>query len=401
MPIVNRRLLLSLLFIAPLLMTGCSTAERAHFYSGTIEGTEILIQSELGGVIKSMALEEGNTVEQGQTTAELAAEEHSLRVAEAQAAVEAAEATLQEAQVGSRQENIREGAAKVEQAQALRDQAAAKTRATKAQLDILEANKQQLSNKLVGFQQTLSYQQDRLHKAEVLGQAGALAEQEIKALREAVNQAQTAVSDLEQQLNILDAQIAQANEELASSSATQASAEANTKAARANLEALQAGHTNFTLRNLSAQKEMASSRLEQAQLQLSKTRIRSPEAGTIIRKHVHNGEIIKPGAVLYTLLKKGDLEVVVYVPVTELNQVKLGQTAHVFVDAYPERSFTGKVTHIANEAEFTPKNVQIPDERAKMVFAVTIALDAGQEELKPGMPADISFTPAKEGGSHE
>lgn len=378
--------------------TGCGANNEAHTYSGTIEGTEIIIQSELGGVLQSMALEEGDHVEKEQTTAELAVEEYSLHIAEAQAAVHAAQANLDEARAGNRSEKIREAAAKVEQAQALNKQAQAKTRVTEAQIGILEANKTQLTGKLDGALQTLSYQQDRLQKAEVLRQSGAIPEQEINTLREVVNQAQTSVGDIEKQISTLDAQITQVLEELSSSNASQASSEANTKAAQANLEWLQAGNTDYTLSHMLAQKELAESKLALANLQLNKTLIRSPEAGTILRKHVHSGEVIKPGATLYTLLKQGELEVVVYVPVTALNQVQIGQKTDVFVDAYPEHTFSGTVTRIASQAEFTPKNVQIPDERTKMVFAVSIALTDGENELKPGMPADITFTPLEEAG---
>jgi HlyD family secretion protein len=264
-------------------------------------------------------------------------------------------------------------------------------------MSVLAANKAQLMNKLEGARNTLAYQQSRLKKAETLGQAGAISEQEIETLRETVNQAQTIVYDIEKQMSTIDAQMNQTRQEEIAGKAAQASAEAGVRAAQANLDLLRAGDTNYTLRGLLAQKEAADSKLAQAKLLLGKTIVRAPETGTILRKHVEAGEVIKPGATLYTLLKKGELEVVVYVPEASLNQVKTGQKAFVRVDAYPNRSFSGTVTRIASQAEFTPKNVQTPDERTKMVFAVTIKLTDGLNELKPGMPADITFAQTKEG----
>ncbi|MBX6394898.1 MAG: HlyD family efflux transporter periplasmic adaptor subunit, partial [Alicyclobacillaceae bacterium] len=95
--------------------------------------------------------------------------------------------------------------------------------------------------------------------------------------------------------------------------------------------------------------------------------------------------------VLYTLLKKGELKVVIYVPEGELGRVHIGQGAQIRVDAYPGRTFRGKVATIADRAEFTPKNVQTSDERTKMVFAVTVQITEGLDVLKPGMPADVTL----------
>jgi len=82
---------------------------------------------------------------------------------------------------------------------------------------------------------------------------------------------------------------------------------------------------------------------------------------------------------------------VIYVPAGRIGQVRLGQTAQVTTDSYPRRLFSGAVTHINDEAEFTPKNVQTQEERVKMVFRVEIALDNSDGALKPGMPADAAL----------
>ncbi len=56
---------------------------------------------------------------------------------------------------------------------------------------------------------------------------------------------------------------------------------------------------------------------------------------------------------------------VVYVPVTEIGGVRTGDPAEVAVDAFPGRVFPAKVARIGEQAEFTPKNVQTADERAR------------------------------------
>ena len=80
----------------------------------------------------------------------------------------------------------------------------------------------------------------------------------------------------------------------------------------------------------------------------------------------------------------------VFIPEIQIGLVALGQLAVVTVDSVPQ-SFTGKVTYISNEAEFTPKNVQTPDERVNLVFAVEISLSNPEHVLKPGMPADTEI----------
>ena len=386
-----------LLCLIPLI--GCQTADKPSVYTGTIEGEERLVQSEAGGMLIAASAEEGQKVKANDTLARLDDRDYQLRITEAKTAVTMAQAKLEEANAGTRVEKISEARARLEQAQALTGQAASKQDAAAAQLSILQAKKEELGKRLESARQTLGYQQSRLERSRSLLEAGASSRQEVDTLQEAVNQAQALVNDLGQQQRTLDAQMNQARQEVEAAKAAKDSAKAGEKASQASLELLEAGDTSYTIRSLLAQRDQAESKLGQAILQQRKTLITAPEDGIILRKHVHKGEVIKPGATLYTILKTDQLEVVVYVPEAELNQVQIGKTARIRVDAYPDQSFTGKVTRIASRGEFTPKNVQTPDERTKMVFAVTIQLTNGLDRLKPGMPADITLADDKAGGA--
>jgi HlyD family secretion protein len=73
-----------------------------------------------------------------------------------------------------------------------------------------------------------------------------------------------------------------------------------------------------------------------------------------------------------------------------LSAVSLGQTARVNIDS-SDQTFNGRVTHIADQAEFTPRNVQTPEGRRSTVFAIKLAVDNADGKLKPGMPADVAF----------
>ena len=78
-----------------------------------------------------------------------------------------------------------------------------------------------------------------------------------------------------------------------------------------------------------------------------------------------------------------------YLNQPDLSRLKHGQQVIVRTDTFPGRDFTGTVGFIASEAEFTPKTVQTPKERVKLVFRVKIDVANPQDDLKPGMPADV------------
>jgi len=76
---------------------------------------------------------------------------------------------------------------------------------------------------------------------------------------------------------------------------------------------------------------------------------------------------------------------------SDLGRVKLGEEAQITVDGLPGKKFRGKVTHISNKAEFTPKTIQTKEERVKLVFEVKVAIENQNGELKPGQPADVEL----------
>jgi len=117
--------------------------------------------------------------------------------------------------------------------------------------------------------------------------------------------------------------------------------------------------------------------------------VRSPIDGRVLTRTVERGERVDPGTPLFTLVDLDRLYVKIYVPEPSIGKVALGQEARVSVDAFPGRAFPARVSRVAQEAEFTPKNVETREERVKLVFAVEVALAENPGGvLKPGMPAD-------------
>lgn len=158
-------------------------------------------------------------------------------------------------------------------------------------------------------------------------------------------------------------------------------------AAQQGLEKLVRGNRQEEIRAAQAAADLARARLAQADKAVADCTIVAPIAGVITTKVREAGEYVGPGAALLTLSRLDEVWLSVYVPETRLGRVKLGQPARVRIDG-DARVFEGKVTFVSPEAEFTPKNVQTPDERAKLVYRVKITLPNPDGLFKPGMPAD-------------
>ena len=127
--------------------------------------------------------------------------------------------------------------------------------------------------------------------------------------------------------------------------------------------------------------------------QMAKLTISAPMDGVVLTRNVEPGEFIQPGAVALTMANLNELTITVYVPETRLNEIKLGQQASVTIDVASGESpvFPAEVVHIADEAEFTPRNVQTVEGRSATVYAVKLKVTDSEGKLKIGMPADVEF----------
>ncbi|MBZ0204665.1 MAG: efflux RND transporter periplasmic adaptor subunit [Ignavibacteria bacterium] len=120
-------------------------------------------------------------------------------------------------------------------------------------------------------------------------------------------------------------------------------------------------------------------------------KVLAPSDGFVSKKFIEAGENVSPGASLLRISNLETVNLVIYIPETDLSKVKLGQNAEISIDAFKDKTYTGKIIFISPEAEFTPKNIQTPEERTKLVFAVKIEIANPQFELKPGLPADAKI----------
>ncbi len=119
--------------------------------------------------------------------------------------------------------------------------------------------------------------------------------------------------------------------------------------------------------------------------------ITSPIDGVVLERLIEPGEFAAPGSTVMVVASLDDLTLKIYAPENRYGQISLGQVFPVTVDSFPGETFSGHVTFISDQAEFTPRNVQTKDSRQTTVYAIQLALDPTGGKLKPGMPADVTI----------
>jgi HlyD family secretion protein len=138
----------------------------------------------------------------------------------------------------------------------------------------------------------------------------------------------------------------------------------------------------------SAEKE-AQAHVQEVETVVADMTIAAPLAATVTGRFVNIGEVVSVGTPLYELVDLDHLYLQVYVPEAQIGKIRLGLPARLYTDAFPDRPFPATVRYIASRAEFTPKEVQTPDERVKLVYEVRLYLDANSDHrLTPGLPSD-------------
>jgi HlyD family secretion protein len=161
-------------------------------------------------------------------------------------------------------------------------------------------------------------------------------------------------------------------------------------AARAQLDKLVSGPRSQEIEAARAQRAAAEAEVDAIRQQIADATVLAPRAGVLVERVAEPGEILPPGAVIAVLVDLARPWLDVWVGEPSLARIRFGDPVEVRVDGH-EQSLEGTVAYISDVAEFTPKNVQTPEERAKLVFRVKIALDNREGLFKPGMPADAWF----------
>jgi HlyD family secretion protein len=137
-----------------------------------------------------------------------------------------------------------------------------------------------------------------------------------------------------------------------------------------------------------AQINAVNASLNQAEIQLNYTQLKAPMNGVITSRNIEPGETVTPGREVITLADLSRVDLKIFVDETEIGKVKQGQKVDVKIDTFPDKTYTGYVSFISPEGEFTPKVIQTKKERVKLVYLIKVSIDNPNFELKAGMPAD-------------
>jgi HlyD family secretion protein len=236
-----------------------------------------------------------------------------------------------------------------------------------AQLDAAEA---QLELLLDGPRQVdLDVAQAAAYQAEVIWDGA------IQALNDAREFTPEAIRD--EQVSLVQASVDQA--------------QAGWDLANANLEALEAGASDAEIQKATAAVTAAEAEVGTQATKLEAQSITAPHGGVILEQLLLPGEYALPGQPLITLADLSELDLIVYLPEAELSWANVGDQVKFTVDAYADRIYSGEIVWISDNAEFTPRNVQTPEDRVILVYEVSIRVPNLEGLLKPGLPAQVTF----------
>lgn len=352
--------------------------------SGNIELTQVDIAFKTAGRLLERTVNEGDVVQKGMVIARLDREQLLRQRDTASAALSTAEAQLSESES-----------------------------ALKWQRETMQADLQLKGADLSAAQ------------SQLLQLKNGARPQEIQEAHAAVAAAQTQYDQAKKDWD--RAQTLYKNDDISTSQYDQVrtrfdAAEANLKQVKEHAALIEAGPRSETIEGASAQVERARAGLRMGQAnsietkrreqdlvaragdiqraksqialidsQLADTIAVSPINGVVLVKAADVGEILAPGASVVTV---GDIEhpwLRAYIREQDLGRVKIGAKAKVTTDSFPGKAYDGRVSYIASEAEFTPKQIQTSEERVKLVYRIKIEIDNQRHELKSNMPADAEI----------
>ena len=308
-------------------------SRQPYEWSGSVEMRTVSVGSRIGGRVGKVLVREGQQVAPGDVLVVLEPGQLQAQKQIAEADVQSAQAVTAKLENGARPEEVAQAMAKLAAARAF------------------------------------------------AGQASGLAEYENKELARTKSLlSQGAVSTVDHEAVLSRAK---------SAFGTVAQAGARAREEEAALRLLTSGTRPEDLRVARAQLEVARARLELVNGQLEELNVRAPNRARIEAIAVRPGDILRADARAVSLLEAGELYVRIYIPEPKLGNIRVGQEVPVSVDSFPNRTFRGRIDHINEVGEFTPRRLITTEERADEVFAARIALLEGDTELKAGMAAFI------------
>ena len=323
---------------------GCRAAEDPGVLraSGYVEATDVRLAPEVGGRVMTVDVKEGDRIQTGQRVLTLDPTDITLAIERARTEQGSADAQLRLVQAAARPEDVRQASAQVDAAQA--DVVSAQAEVESASAD--------------------------LSRYELLLTRGSGAQ---KPRDDAATRRDVAAARLD-------------------------AARRRVEAARATLARVNAGSRPEEVAVARSRVATAAATIATLEKQLKDTTLHAPVGGIVTKKLVEPGEMVAPRAPVVVITDLDHAWADVYVPEPAIPRIIVGQPATLTTDAGGP-GIAGTVTYISPTAEFTPRNVQTADERAKLVYRIRITVDNSAGVLKQGMPVDAELALASRGAS--
>ena len=384
--------------------------------SGFVEAEPVSIAPEIAGRIAELPFDEGDSVQAGEMLLRLEDDLPSAQVDLARGKLEESLANLAQAKAGARQETIDRVTAQLALAQAMRDGA------QQAWIDAqaIRNNPQALDVQAASARAQVAVARSKLDAALIQRD---LAEQSWKDYGEGVdklagipqayrphmptdfylipyqweqaqtgaNAAQAAYDGARSALDHLLAQRSNPQEAVAQVDAAHARYQAAVAAvaqAQATLDGVKADATQEQIAAAQAQVDLAQAALEAARLQLAKATVHAPISAVVVARSAQVGEMAAPGIAALTLADLDDVTLTIYVPGQRVRPDRAGPADGGARRCICRSRISGAVSHISDQAEYTPRSVRVPEERAMLVYAVKIKIANPDHVLKPGMQAE-------------
>jgi multidrug resistance efflux pump len=434
-PIILIAAVIVLLIVALIGCQAVSGGSSNDVWTGFLEGTTVDVSAQVGGRVTNVAVEEGDSVHAGQLLATIADDLARQQWDAADANVAAAQAQLALLEAGARPEDLQRAQARVDQARA------ALVAATQAVTDTeaIRANPQALLIAQADAAARVQAAQAALTAAALQAQAADLPHQfwqdQVQSLQEGIDirlpgggklhfdipssridaartqwdqagnnawQAWIAVAQAQANLDTAQAALKSVSDQLTNpialdsrvdqARAARDRAAADLQAAEAALQALREGASPAQVQAARAALDQARAARAVAAEELTHYRIIAPQEGTVSQVFYRAGEVVAPNVPLVRLSVDGELTLRVFVPTSTLPKIHIGQTVPVWVAELNNKSVEGQVARIADTAEFTSRQAQTDSERNALLIAVQVTVRSPDGQLKPGMPASVSFT---------
>ena len=379
--------LMAILF-STLVFPACSwwqdgSADSLKLY-GNIELTQVDMAFKIAGKLSSLAVGEGDAVTQGMVVARLDTLQLESQRSRDQAALAVAESLIPQLQTSiERQKTILAAETDLRRAQIAQAEARLQELLAGSRSQEIQQAKALVDEARSQHQQA---QQD-WERAQTLYRNDDISTAQYDLARTRFTSTAAALQKAEEQLALV--QEGPRKEQIEAARAQVAQAQANlqlTEASRLELKRLEQ-----ELVTRRAQAEQARAQVSVVEAQLADAVSISPINGVVLVKSAEAGEVLAAGTTYLTVGETDRPWLRAYINEQDLGRVKLGAPARVTTDSFPGKIYPGRIVFISSEAEFTPKQIQTPEERVKLVYRIKIEVENPGYELKLNMPAEAEI----------